>query len=108
MVVMVELDTLETRLTPAMQAMATMVAMQVHQLAYQPLGRVQQQRLQVLALAVQAAAVPITAAAVAAVEAVVQPQQHKSVHAHHQQLVQVTSGKAAQAAQVDSLRASQH
>jgi hypothetical protein len=33
MVVVVELDTLEARLTPAMQAMATMVAMQVHQLA---------------------------------------------------------------------------
>ena len=86
-----EMDTLETRLTPAMPAMATLAELEVHQLAYQPLGRVQQQRLQVLAPAVQAAAVPITAVAVAVVAAAEQRQQHKLDHVLPTQHTRISS-----------------
>jgi hypothetical protein len=78
-----------------------MVAMQVHQLAYQPLGRVQQQQLQVLAAAVQAAAAAITAVAAAAAAAAEQLQQRKLELDQ-----QLTLRKAALAETVETLRVS--
>jgi hypothetical protein len=43
MAAVVEMDTLETRIIPAMAAMATLAELEVHQLAFQPLRMVQQQ-----------------------------------------------------------------